>query len=113
MSDINTEVHPDQVVCRTCGEKRVKTFGKSIDGGRIIWVNEYGQRWYGKRCPHCYKQYKEFYDKKRRLKLGFRPFGSVDSCQKCGKDFIVKIGSTKTCSSCKASNIRKQMKLEE
>ena len=113
MFDFNTEVHPDQVVCRCCGQKRVKTFGTTTSNKRVIWVNEFGERWYGKKCPNCYKAYKESYDQKRRLELGHRPFGSFDNCSTCGNRFLVKVGATKKCPGCKSKNIKTQLKLSE
>ncbi len=100
MTDLDLSQHPDKIKCRMCGEVRVKTFGKLAPNKRTIWVDEFGERWYGKRCPPCYKEYKVKYDTKNRLKLGYRPFGSFDYCIDCKSRFVVKVGSTKRCSHC-------------
>jgi len=113
MSELDLSQHPDTVTCRHCNKKVVKTFGKISNDGRTLWVNEFGDRWYGTKCPNCYKNYKLQYDKKNRLDKGFRPLGSKDSCITCGKHFIVKIGATKQCTDCKAKNTRKQMGHED
>jgi len=109
MSSLNLDKHPDETVCRCCGEKRIKTYFKPDGNGRNIYVDEFGERWYGKKCPVCYKKYKLKYDEKRRIKLGHRPFGSVDKCQMCGATFLVKIGSTKCCTDCKSKTFRERL----
>lgn len=101
MNDFSTDKHPDQVKCRNCGENRVKTFHSVSSNKRTIWVNEFGQRWYGKKCPQCYDLYKKEYDAKLRLENGNRPLGSTDYCEDCSKPFLVRKGSTKKCNDCK------------
>ena len=108
MSNIDLNKHPDETICRCCGEKRVKTFHKPDGNGRNIYVDEFGERWYGKKCPVCYKKYKLQYDEKRRIKLGHRPFGSIATCD-CGARFVVKVGSTTKCSECKSKTFRERL----
>lgn len=113
MSNLNLNQHPDTVTCRHCSSKKVKTFGKISNNGRTVWVDEFGERWYGSKCPACYKKYKEDYDEHRRIELGHRPIGSISRCQTCDKNFIVKVGSIKNCPTCKGKNTRKQMGKED
>lgn len=101
----NSEKHVDQVISRCCGKKKVKTFSHVDPSGRTIWKDEGGNRWYGVKCPDCYKKYKDQYDSNRRLKLGHRPHGSTDVCP-CGKKFIVRVGVKKMCPSCSGKQLR-------
>jgi hypothetical protein len=101
--------HHDTTKCRLCGEDRVKTFGRVSPDKRTIWVDEFGERWYGRKCPKCYTQYKLAYDEKNRLALGYRPFGSYDSCSQCQKRFVVKLGSSRRCPTCKVEHLKEAL----
>ncbi len=97
---LELDQHIDTVTCRVCGEKKVKTFGKVAPNKRVIWVDQFGERWYGRKCPNCYRKYKDEYDQERRKELGYRPLGSVSACSECGKNYVVRLGSTKMCHEC-------------
>lgn len=104
----NEMQHPDTVICRCCGEKRVKTFGKVGNDKRVIYVDEFGERWYGRKCPVCYKKYKVEYDRERLASLGVRELGSTDVCVDCGSGFLVKVGMVRRCPSCQGKYLQKE-----
>ena len=104
--ELNLSQHIDTTICRHCGERRVKTFGKIGSAGRSIYVDEFGERWYGKKCPKCYKEYKIKYDLERNIDKGCRPLGTTYCCVQCGKNSIVKVGATTMCKDCKLENMR-------
>lgn len=110
MSKLNLNQHPDTVICKKCEKPRVKTFGSVASNKRTIWVDERGNRWYGKKCPHCYKAWKENYDANRRDKMGHRVIGTYDSCKDCNTRFIVKLGSTKQCPECRSATASERFK---
>lgn len=104
--DDNRKNLVDQVLCRCCETLKTKTFSHEDKSGRIIWKDHKGERWYGTKCPDCYKKYKEEYDSKRRLKLGHRPRGSVDTCS-CGQRYIIRVGVKRMCPQCSALSLSK------
>ena len=106
MDNSTLNKHVDQVICRCCGEKKVKTHSKVDKTGRTIWKDEFGNRWYGIKCPTCYKKYKLQYDSERRIKLGYRPHGSIDTC-KCGNRYVIRVGVKKNCPKCSGEMIKK------
>lgn len=83
-------------ICKHCNTERVKKYLKTYRGVSI-YVGDQEQRWYGSRCPDCYKQYKLEYDKKRRLDLGHVPLGEEFNCLACGSTHKMENGLHRTC----------------
>lgn len=105
-TSLDLSQHVDLCICRHCGEKKVKTFGKVNAQKRIVWVDQFGERWYGKKCPQCYLKYKLKYDAERRVEKGHRPIGSTTNCKDCSIRFVVRVGCYTRCQDCS----RKYMK---
>lgn len=110
MTKLDIEKHVDTVICKCCGKPRVKTYGKTSNNKRTVWVDEKGERWYGKKCPKCYKAYKENYDEQRRIKMGQRVIGTYDNCKDCRARYIVKVGSTRQCQMCRSKTASERFK---
>lgn len=71
-------------ICRTCG--------RSFQGGPRAYY-----------CPECRveRQRASWRDYKRRKKTGdIRPLGSIDKCERCGKDYTVEGPNQRFCPEC-------------
>lgn len=86
----------DSVVCPECAKKqRKKTVckricidcGCSFDGGPRA-----------KRCPNCGEEARKQTSAKFKKIGPVRPLGSIDCCQWCGKEYVVRTGRQKYCS---------------
>lgn len=87
-------------LCQLCNKEKEKIFFK-IYRGVSIYTDSLGHRWYGKRCPDCYKEYKLEYDAKRRLSKGHKPLGSEVTCTRCGNPHLLENGSSMICKGCR------------
>lgn len=86
----------DSLLCQDCanlGRKKVVQTRICQDCGCNF---EGGPR--AKRCPACRKIVSAEMNKKSNKHDTKRPFGSIDTCQICGKQYIVKSGRQKYCS---------------
>lgn len=61
-------------------------------------------------CPECSEERKKQLRKIRNQKKPDRPLGSMDICQACGKEYIVKSGRQKYCPECAEEQIAKNIK---
>jgi uncharacterized Zn ribbon protein/predicted nucleic acid-binding Zn ribbon protein len=81
---------------RTC-----QTCGTSFLGGPRAWY-----------CPACRaerkKSQRKAYDNARKNKT-IRPLGSIDICQNCGKEYVVKSGGQIYCPDCADNVVRKKV----
>lgn len=109
--------HRTVKICQTCG----KSFSapdehfycpecaieKKMD--TVIRIRECvdcGIKFYGgpraQRCPDCAYKRRRQTDKEWRQRGGAtRSLGSIDKCQRCGAEYIVKSGRAKYCDACK------------
>lgn len=96
------EVKSDRVFCGVCRHECTKTF-KTVRGKNSIFVDEHGAEWSGRKCPDCYKSYKEEYDRERRQRIGHRVLGSVVPCERagCSNTLEVTKGSHRLCKECR------------
>ena len=64
-------------------------------------------------CPECSaerkKQQKKIYNRRKPS----RPLGSVDTCEACGKEYIVKSGLQKYCPDCAENRVRENIRLHK
>ncbi len=63
--------------------------GRNFDGGPRA-----------KRCPQCREIAKAETSRRYKKSGPCRPLGSLDNCEVCGKEYIVKSGRQKYCSDC-------------
>lgn len=68
-------------VCRQCGV--------SFPGGPRAWY-----------CPSCRAERRREADKRHKRTGSARLLGSTDTCQRCGKEYIVESGLQKYCKEC-------------
>lgn len=61
-------------------------------------------------CAKCGEERRKQLRKMRNTKKPNRPLGSIDICQACGKEYIVKSGSQKYCPECSEEQIAKNIK---
>lgn len=94
--------HRDVYLCPEC-HKKLKL--KSVYRERVC--QECGEHFMGyprsMYCPECAKKHK----KKNHNYKTIRPLGSIDHCENCGAEYIVKSGLQKYCPEC-ADKIVKQ-----
>lgn len=86
-------------ICKHCSAEKQKKFLK-IYRQAAVYVNEKDERWYGSRCPDCYKAYKLEYDVVRRLAKGHVPIGAELTCA-CGKPYKLENGGCRLCKECR------------
>lgn len=88
--------NPDSLYCRDCAKERKKIMIRT----RVC--QDCGRSFEGmprsSRCPEC--SYKKLLLEKKRYNStpSERPFGSIDRCLLCGKEYVVKSGMQKYCS---------------
>lgn len=51
------------MICGVCGIRKQRLLKEKAQG-YFIFVDEIGAKWYGIRCPDCYKAEKEKYNKR-------------------------------------------------
>lgn len=90
----------DSILCPNCArESRKQSTIRDricIDCGRLF---PGGPR--ARRCPKCRAVRQKEVDRLRRQSGGTkRPLGSIDKCQRCGKEYIVEGGRQKYCPAC-------------
>lgn len=76
-------------ICRECGA--------SFLGGPRAWY-----------CPDCRAERKKVQRKARKSQT-VRPLGSIDICQNCGKEYIVKSGRQIYCPDCADAVVREKV----
>ncbi len=88
----------DSFYCKECLKKRSSVIRERtcIDCG-ITFPG--GPR--AKRCPECAEKRKKEYQQQYRKKNPARHLGDIDTCQMCGKEYVVKSGRQKFCDDCK------------
>ena len=75
-------------ICRQCG--------RTFDGGPRAWY-----------CPACRKQRQREAKARARAKgKPDRPLGSIDICEVCGKEYVVKGARQRYCPACAQQAIR-------
>lgn len=88
-----TEIKRGSVVrTRTC-----KACGVSFPGGPRAWY-----------CPECRAERKKAQQKKCKTNT-VRPLGSIDICQNCGKEYLVKSGRQIYCPDCADDVVREKV----
>ena len=87
-------------ICKHCSCEKEKIFLKTYRGA-AVYVDAVGNRWYGSRCPECYKGYKLTYDAARRLEKGHTPIGAQIACSKCSALHVMENGGCRVCKSCR------------
>jgi len=90
----------DTLYCYDCAQKRIKATtskkrickdcGKEIFGGPRLFY-----------CESCRIVRKKENEKRHRENGTSRKLGSIDKCEICGKEYIVKSGRSKYCDDCK------------
>lgn len=71
-------------ICQQCG--------RSFEGGPRAYY-----------CPSCRIERKRDHDadfQRRKRKGNYRPLGSIDKCEQCGKDYVVEGGQQRFCPDC-------------
>ena len=64
-----------------------------------------------KYCPKCNEEHQQIRKRKYNNYPSDRTIGSIDHCQSCGKEYIVKSGNQKYCSDCSAEKISEKAKI--
>lgn len=112
-----------QCVCKDCGKiyltdkneswycpECAKEHAKDVLIDRVC--SRCGAKFVGypnsKYCPACLPEVIRERNREQRRSGPARPIGSIDLCQKCGKEYIVKSGLQKYCSDCAAEAIREK-----
>lgn len=88
----------DFFYCEECLKKRSSVIRERtcIDCGKTF---PGGPR--ARRCPECAeKRRKEYHQQYKKMKP-VRHLGDIDTCQMCGKEYVVKGGKQKYCDNCK------------
>lgn len=62
------------------------------------------------RCPACQRAVNKKRDIERKKRGPARPLGSVDKCQRCGKEYIVTSGLQKYCPDCREEATRESVR---
>lgn len=79
-----------QRICQQCG--------RSFEGGPRAYY-----------CPSCRIERKRYHDadfQRRKRKGNYRPLGSIDKCERCGKEYIVEGGLQRFCKVCRPEHYR-------
>ena len=63
-----------------------------------------------KYCPDCQLEVRRERDRQRRKNGSARPLGSIDFCQKCGKEYVVKSGLQKYCPDCAEEAVKETVR---
>lgn len=63
-----------------------------------------------KYCPDCRIKIKREREKKYKKAGAKRPLGSIDICQKCGKEYVVTSGLQKYCADCAPEAVRETIR---
>ena len=112
-----------QCVCKVCGKiyltdkneswycpECAKEHAKDVLIDRVC--SRCGAKFVGypnsKYCSACLPEVIRERNREQRRSGPARPIGSIDLCQKCGKEYIVKSGLQKYCSDCAAEAIREK-----
>lgn len=104
-----------QKVCQSCRKKFWSPYGyyycpecarrkKSDAVIRIRVCQDCGVEFFGgpraRRCPACAYEAKKETNKQYKKNGAQRAIGSIDKCEKCGKDYVVASGRQKYCKEC-------------
>lgn len=87
-------------ICTHCSVEKDKIFLKTYRG-TAIYADKDGNRWYGSKCPDCYKEWKLEYDTARRLLKGHVPIGTELACPTCLKPHKLENGGCRECKECR------------
>lgn len=62
-------------------------------------------------CPECRKERQKKADRERKKrKTSTRPIGGIDTCEICGKEYIVSSGRQKYCKECAENAIKEKVR---
>ena len=62
-------------------------------------------------CPECRKERQKKADRERKKrKTSARPIGSIDTCEICGKEYIVSSGRQKYCKECAENAVKEKVR---
>lgn len=64
-------------------------------------------------CPECSAERKKQQRKKYKGNHAARPLGSVDICENCGKEYIVKSGRQRFCPECAEMAVKENIRLHK